>query len=49
MENEPINAWRDSRRLMAYSAAVMFAGATIIDSAETVIPGGQTFSILPGV
>jgi hypothetical protein len=47
VESDPINAWRDSPRLMAYSAAVMFAGATLIDSAETLIPGGQTFSILP--
>ena len=49
MASEPIKAWRDSPRLMAYSAAVMFAGATLIDSAETAIPGGQTFSILPGI
>jgi diguanylate cyclase (GGDEF)-like protein len=49
VESDPINAWRDSPRLMAYSAAVMFAGATLIDSAETLIPGGQTFSILPGI
>jgi diguanylate cyclase (GGDEF)-like protein len=43
------NSWQDSRHLMAYTAAGMFAGATVIDSAETAIPGGQTFSIAPGI
>ena len=37
------------RRLMAYSAAVMYGGATLIDAVEAAIPGGQTFSLLPGV
>jgi diguanylate cyclase (GGDEF)-like protein len=34
---------------MAYSAAVMYGGATLIDAVESGIPGGQTFSIAPGV
>jgi diguanylate cyclase (GGDEF)-like protein len=33
---------------MAYSAAVMYGGATLIDAIESAIPGGQTFSLLPG-
>ncbi len=36
------------KRLMAYSAAVMFAGAVLIDLVETLVPGGQTFSLAPG-
>ena len=38
-----------NKRLMAYSAAVMYAGATLIDAVESAVPGGQTFSLVPGV
>jgi diguanylate cyclase (GGDEF)-like protein len=41
--------WESNRRLMAYSAAVMYGGATLIDAVEAAIPGGQTFSLLPGI
>jgi diguanylate cyclase (GGDEF)-like protein len=41
--------WESNRRLMAYSAAVMYGGATLIDAVEAAIPGGQTFSLVPGV
>jgi len=34
---------------MAYSAAVMYGGATLIDAVEAAIPGGQTFSLVPGI
>ena len=34
---------------MAYSAAVMYGGAVLIDAVESAIPGGQTFSLLPGL
>jgi diguanylate cyclase (GGDEF)-like protein len=34
---------------MAYSAAVMYAGATMIDAVEAAVPGGQTFSLVPGI
>jgi diguanylate cyclase (GGDEF)-like protein len=41
--------WESNRRLMAYSAAVMYGGATLIDAVEAAIPGGQTFSLVPGI
>lgn len=34
---------------MAYSAAVMYGGAMLIDAVESAVPGGQTFSLVPGV
>jgi diguanylate cyclase (GGDEF)-like protein len=34
---------------MAYSAAVMYAGATMIDAVEAAVPGGQSFSLVPGI
>lgn len=37
------------RRTMVLSAAVMFAGGTLVDLVESLIPGGQTFSVLPGI
>jgi diguanylate cyclase (GGDEF)-like protein len=37
------------KRLMAYSAAVMYGGAVLIDFIETLVPGGQSFSLVPGV
>jgi diguanylate cyclase (GGDEF)-like protein len=38
-----------NRRVMAYSAAVMYGGAMSIDAVESIVPGGQTFSLVPGV
>ena len=38
-----------NKRLMAYSAAVMYAGAMLIDAVEGAVPGGQTFSLVPGI
>jgi diguanylate cyclase (GGDEF)-like protein len=34
---------------MAYSAAVMYGGAMLIDAVESAVPGGQTFSLVPGI
>jgi diguanylate cyclase (GGDEF)-like protein len=33
---------------MAYSAAVMYGAGVLIDVVETLVPGGQSFSLLPG-
>jgi diguanylate cyclase (GGDEF)-like protein len=49
MDTAQAQPWESNRRLMAYSAAVMYGGATLIDVVEGAIPGGQTFSLLPGV
>jgi diguanylate cyclase (GGDEF)-like protein len=38
-----------NRRLMAFSAAVMYGGAMLIDAVESAVPGGQTFSLVPGI
>ncbi len=37
------------KRLMALSAAGIYAGAAIISLVERVIPGGERFSIIPGI
>jgi diguanylate cyclase (GGDEF)-like protein len=34
---------------MVVSAALMFGGATLIDLVESLVPGGQTFSLAPGL
>jgi diguanylate cyclase (GGDEF)-like protein len=34
---------------MAYSAAVMYGGAMLIDAIESAVPGGQSFSLVPGI
>jgi len=49
METIRLQRGESNRRLMAYSAAVMYGGATAIDAIESVIPGGQTFSLVPGI
>jgi diguanylate cyclase (GGDEF)-like protein len=49
METPKPQRWESNRRLMAYSAAVMYGGAALIDAAEAAIPGGLTFSLVPGV
>jgi diguanylate cyclase (GGDEF)-like protein len=49
METGRLQRWESNRRLMAYSAAVMYGGATLIDAVEAAIPGGQTFSLAPGI
>jgi diguanylate cyclase (GGDEF)-like protein len=38
-----------NRRLMAYSAAAMFGGATFVALLESLLPGGPEFSVLPGL
>src|ERR1700753_687964 len=38
-----------NKRIMAYSAAVMYGGAMSIDLVESAVPGGQSFSLVPGV
>jgi diguanylate cyclase (GGDEF)-like protein len=45
----PQGSGESNRRLMAYSAAVMYGGATSIDAVESAVPGGQSFSLVPGV
>jgi diguanylate cyclase (GGDEF)-like protein len=35
------------RRLIAYSAAAMYAGATLVVAAETAVPGGNETDIIP--
>jgi diguanylate cyclase (GGDEF)-like protein len=39
----------ENRKQMAYTAAAMYGGATVVGLVEQLIPGGQSFSILPGV
>jgi hypothetical protein len=34
---------------MVLSAAVMFGGGTLIDLVESLVPGGEAFSLLPGI
>ncbi len=36
------------RRQMAYTAAAMYGGAAVVSLVEGLIPGGPTFSLLPG-
>ncbi|MHB1834742.1 MAG: GGDEF domain-containing protein [Solirubrobacteraceae bacterium] len=36
------------KRAMVVSAAVLFGGATLIQVIESLVPGGQTFSLVPG-
>jgi len=40
---------RDDRRLMSYSAAGIYGGATFLGLVEGVVPGGPTTSPVPGV
>jgi diguanylate cyclase (GGDEF)-like protein len=49
METGRLQRWESNRRLMAYSAAVMYGGATLIDAVESAVPGGQSFSLVPGI
>jgi diguanylate cyclase (GGDEF)-like protein len=37
------------QRTMVLSGAMLFGGGTIIDLIESLVPGGQAFSLLPGV
>lgn len=37
------------QRTMVLSAAVMFGAGTLIDLVESLVPGGQAFSLLPGI
>ena len=37
------------QRTMVLSGAMLFAGGTLIDLIESLVPGGQAFSLLPGV
>jgi diguanylate cyclase (GGDEF)-like protein len=39
----------NQHRVMVLSGAMLFAGGTLIDLIESLIPGGQSFSLLPGV
>jgi len=34
---------------MVLSGAMLFAGGTLIDLIESLVPGGQAFSLLPGI
>jgi diguanylate cyclase (GGDEF)-like protein len=38
----------DDRRVMALSAAAIYAGAAVVGLIESALPGGEKFSILPG-
>ena len=40
---------QSDRRLMAYSAAGIFAGATFLGLFESLIGGGETTSVVPGI
>jgi diguanylate cyclase (GGDEF)-like protein len=39
----------NQQRTMVLGAAVMFGGGTLIDLVESLVPGGQAFSLLPGI
>jgi diguanylate cyclase (GGDEF)-like protein len=43
-----VGAAASRRRMMVLSAAVMFGGGTLVQLVESLIPGGQSFSLLPG-
>jgi|GraSoiStandDraft_4_1057263.scaffolds.fasta_scaffold135616_2 diguanylate cyclase (GGDEF)-like protein len=52
MQDEPdrlVSPSVASRRLMAWSAAAMFGGAVATGLGELLIPGGPTFSVIPGL
>jgi diguanylate cyclase (GGDEF)-like protein len=44
-----IESQGSDKRLMAYTAAAMYGGATFLSLVESLIPGGQSFSIVPGL
>jgi diguanylate cyclase (GGDEF)-like protein len=39
----------NEKRTMVISGAMLFAGGTFIDVIESLVPGGQAFSLIPGV
>ncbi|HEX3616439.1 MAG TPA: GGDEF domain-containing protein [Solirubrobacteraceae bacterium] len=39
----------NEQRTMVLSGAMLFAGGTFIDLIESLVPGGQAFSLIPGV
>jgi diguanylate cyclase (GGDEF)-like protein len=44
-----MRASEETKKQMAYSAAAMYGGATLLGVIEQLIPGGQHFSIAPGL
>jgi diguanylate cyclase (GGDEF)-like protein len=38
----------ENKKQMAYTAAAMYGSATVVGLVEQLIPGGQSFSVLPG-
>lgn len=38
-----------NKRQMAYTAAAMYGGATVLGVVEQLFPGGQSFSVWPGI
>jgi diguanylate cyclase (GGDEF)-like protein len=39
----------NQHRTMVLSGAMLFGGGTFIDLIESLVPGGQTFSLIPGI
>ncbi|MFN8218230.1 MAG: GGDEF domain-containing protein [Solirubrobacterales bacterium] len=49
MDSSTDQQLRHRRETMALSAALMFAAAAAVDVIESAVPGGQTFSLAPGL
>lgn len=45
----PLPEGKATKRLVAYTAAAMYGGAAFLGMIEGAIPGGQAFSLLPGL
>jgi diguanylate cyclase (GGDEF)-like protein len=45
----PFDSLQQDRRLMAFSAAAIYASGALIDLVEAFIPGGPAFSFAPGL
>jgi diguanylate cyclase (GGDEF)-like protein len=43
------DARANEHRTMVLTGAMLFAGGTLIDLIESLVPGGQAFSMLPGI